>query len=490
MIELGYPPHPNPLPQRGEGAKGYSPLPHGGEGARRHPPLWRVNLVLVLAFASVGGAATLPVDIGDPSCDNVVGAPYCQIGPATAAAMDGDTIEIAPGTYSGNLFISKDLLLRGADPATTIVSGGASVVMELSGSVVVEGLTLSDSPGRGVVSSGDSVRIFRSIIENNGPAAGGGGVLQTGGSLILEDTIVRGNTSNAPNIAGGAGLWIQAGSNLFVTESQIVDNHNLHSGSPGGGIKIDQANATFATCLIADNTSLNNGGGVTASGPGTLVVDSCTVSGNQAALGGGGFQLALPTTIRNSTISGNWADGNGAIIRFFGFDPIVLENVTVYGNEALSASATGGVSLGAESQVSNSILAGNFNATGPDDCRGTLGSVGYNLVQAVACTITGDLTGNLVGVDPKLYPLADRGGRFPVHGFAIDSPVLDAGSPNLAGAGSCPVLDQRAMGRPVDGDGDGTSRCDIGSVERRAPLFYDGLESGDTSGWSAVVGEI
>ena len=441
-------------------------------------------LLVLLAGAGPGLAATLQVDGSDPGCDDVSGNPFCEVGAAVAAAQDGDLIEIAPGTYAGDLTIFDDLILRGADPETTKIVGGSTAVLRIFGDVVLENLTLSGNTERGLVSSGESVRLIDCVIEDNGPASGGGGILLTGGDLILEETIVRGNTSDAPNVAGGAGLWMQGGT-LFVTESEISDNHNLNAASPGGGLKIDAGSAIFANTTISDNTSSNNGGGLSIANFDGVTLDASAVLRNEAAAGGGGIHVAGPLTVRNSTLSGNRASGDAAIVRFALAFPVTLENVTIHDNESTSG-GTGGVNLGAESLVANSILAGNRNLFGPSDCTGALGSLGYNLVQAPGCTLGGDLTGNQIGIDPRLYPLVEGAGVTAHHPFPIDSPVVDTANPLTEGS-SCPVVDQRALPRPEDGNDGGEARCDVGSVELRTPLHYDGFESGDTSGWDSTV---
>jgi hypothetical protein len=113
--------------------------------------------------------------------------------------------------------------------------------------------------------------------------------------------------------------------------------------------------------------------------------------------------------------------------------------------------------------LGNTILANNLNG----DCRGTVSSTGYNLVSIPAgCTIVGDTTGNIIGVDPMLGPLAFNGGPTQTHALLTGSPAIDAG----AVACPPPATDQRGIARPQDGDGDGTTICDIGAFEVEGSL--------------------
>ena len=71
--------------------------------------------------------------------------------------------------------------------------------------------------------------------------------------------------------------------------------------------------------------------------------------------------------------------------------------------------------------------------------------------------------GNILGIAPKLGPLAANGGRTRTHMPSAGSPAIDHGSA-ASGAfsgGACTRRDQRGVKRPQG------RRCDIGAVERR-----------------------
>jgi hypothetical protein len=63
-------------------------------------------------------------------------------------------------------------------------------------------------------------------------------------------------------------------------------------------------------------------------------------------------------------------------------------------------------------------------------------------------------------VDPQLGPLGDNGGPTQTHMPLAGSPAIDT-----ATSGGCPAADQRGIGRPADGNGDGVAACDVGAVE-------------------------
>ncbi len=220
---------------------------------------------------------------------------------------------------------------------------------------------------------------------------------------------------------------------------------------------------------------------------GIVVADirGSTFSGNRAAgsYNGGGaiFNANGKLTITNSTISGNSSDGDGGGIRnqsyasFGSPSKVSLDGVTLADNTAdadTDGTGTGGnLYSGANDSdgtiattAKNTILA---NAARGGDCAGSMVSGGHVLMEdAAGCEISGDTTGNVLGQDQKLGPLAANGGPTATHLLASDSPAVDAGSSTLA-------KDQRGVIRPQDGNDDGNSAPDSGAVEKRPDETVD-----------------
>ncbi len=302
------------------------------------------------------------------------------------------------------------------------------------------------------------LEIVDSLFEDNTAVDRGGAIFRsaTGGNTRLIRTTLRGNRTSLVSISRGGGGLTASGSDcrIDIVDSIFEDNEALDA--LGGALLIDgnDAFATISGSLFANNRA-SSGGGIAMDGL-ILKVENSTLSGNEASEDGGGILQTdndSETFLGNVTIVGNVSDAD--------------DNGTGDG---------GGINKDSgDLRMANSILATNIDLGGElPDCRGSIDSLGYNLVQALdnSCgSITFDET-TLSGLDPMLGPLADNGGVTPSHEPLPGSPVIDAADPagcrDLVGAFI--VDDQRQVPRSLDGDDDGTPRCDIGAVERHRLL--------------------
>jgi hypothetical protein len=140
--------------------------------------------------------------------------------------------------------------------------------------------------------------LYDSLVESN-DARDGGGILSSG-SLTLVDTDVRSNTAEF----NGGGIKMVAGS-LVVRDSSITGNRLTDPSSYGGGVAVEQGNATISRTTIASNMAAN-GGGIANRPLGNLTLRYVTVAFNTAGTGGGvlneGTLTQIGSTFMNNTV--------------------------------------------------------------------------------------------------------------------------------------------------------------------------------------------
>jgi len=422
-------------------------------------------LMSVLGMAGPSRATTFVVDAtvddvdvltGDGLCATAGGDCTLRAAVQEADALPGtDTITIPAGTYvltiprgpfdesipgQGDLDVLDDLIVNGAGADVTVIDAN-----DVDRAFHV-------FPGVSLAASDLTVR--------NGNGLFGGGIANSGDTLTLTNVVVTECQSFASGLAGGL---YNAGT-LVVTGGALTNN----SAAEGGAIFMNDGSATLVDTTIAGNHSDRDGGAIKYHAPASsMTLTGCTVSGNTADEHAGAILVSESIlTMINSTVSGNQAEGPGGGIYVNG--SATLSNVTITGN--VTDGGGGGLyvtGFPGDLVVRNSIVAGNLGAADPD-CRGTLSSAGHNLIET-PCTITGDVTGNVIGVSAGLAPLADNGGPTATHMLLPGSPASSAGNPGVPGSGgnTCEATDQRGVARPQG------SRCDIGSVEP-SPACADG----------------
>jgi hypothetical protein len=260
----------------------------------------------IWAVALVGGAGVLfaPPALAANLCVGSRPGCFSTLHAAVAAAHDGDTVALAPGTYAGGVTIDASIKLVGAGARSTTIRGGGSVLTIGTYGAVTEP-TVSIS---GVTITGGVARSSPESI----PLVGKDGVLARGGGVEIPP--------NA-DFTGGATVTI---SNSVITGNRAAPTQTLAFTCPGG------VNCPFAQAA---------GGGIDSWG--TLTLENTSISDNRvgSATGlstiasdadGGAIANELgPLTISNSTISGNKASATAPNGRFADSGAILLEGGTV-----------------------------------------------------------------------------------------------------------------------------------------------------------------
>ena len=356
------------------------------------------SFLLTLAWLAVGpaSAATLTV------CPH--GCVYSEISDAVAAAGNGDTVNVAAGTYQGGFTIDKHLTLNGAGARQTTISGGGPVITvgvynaASEPTVAIHGVTITGGDtqsalgvsflalGGGVWvppaannATGATLTISSSVIRGNavapatavdagfscGPtgdcqfAQAGGGGIASWGDLTLKDTLVSDNEAAGPvtSDADGAGIYSQEGS-LTVERSIITNNRGIATVpngrfAEGAGIMFDTTfsgpvctpPAPMCTLVVRDSVVSDNASTVTSDLPSFGDGQLISIGANA-----GGIHVGddIPTTVQNTTIDRNSATATdpegepGAIDAgiIVGDSPLTMQNVNVDYNRSITTSAT------------------------------------------------------------------------------------------------------------------------------------------------------
>jgi CSLREA domain-containing protein len=384
--------------------------------------IWRSGL-LVLVFLTANQAATAATFNVTKTADTADGACNvdCSLREAVIAANENlgrDTINIPAGTYRMSIpGAGEEEALTGdfdvTDDADIFGAGSDQTIID--GNFVDRVIDVFDD-----TFSGPSVRIEGMTITGGTCVCGGG--IYADGNLTLVEVKVTNSVSDS-----GAGLCNANNATLID-----VTFENNAADFWGGAIDNAFANMTLIRTTFINNTAGDDGGAI-CNQEGSMLVENSTFVGNSAPNGGVVWNSGS-AAFDSSTMSGN-APG-GAQVAFFQADGGLLD-------------------------FRSSIL-----ANGPGrNCNVATGvtSSGYNLASDSSCGL--NATGDQQNTNPQLGPLADNGGLTQTLLPLPGSPAIDTGSNAI-----CAADDQRGQARPIDGDGDGQARCDIGAVEVEAPL--------------------
>ena len=376
---------------------------------------------------------------------------------AGQAILNGGEVKFNTAYRGGGILISSgQATLNNAQIiSNTATYGGGVYVYNLAAQFTQTAGTIAYNSATGPVDFGGgglyifngSAALLGGEVVTNTAASHGGALELRFGTLTLDGATLSGNE------AGHMGGAIYNSGGLATIHNSLI-SHNT-AGDGGGGLATNYDSVPSQT-LIENSTLLNNSTSTTTSGGAVLATGQSSVAGGVI-------------TLTNVTLSGNGAGAGAALANEQG-STAVLTNVTIADNSANNNGGGLSNSSGGSLTVGNSIIFGNSAASGPD-CSGTITSAGHNIST---CGLSGSGDGSS---DPLLEPLALNDGSTLNYALADGSPARDGGSNTL-----CPAADQRGNLRPIDGDGDNTATCDVGSYEHGLGFFITdaSLTEGDS----------
>ena len=384
---------------------------------------------------------------------------YDTIQEAIDDCVDGDTVIVAPGTYTGSGnrdidFLGKAITVRSIDPNDPNIV--AATIIDCNGT--------REDPHRG-------------FYFHNGEDAN---------SILAGFTITNGY------VYKGGGIYCESSSPL-ITNCTFNGNSVAWRGGRGGGIAFRKSNSKIKNCKIIANYSEDAGGGIHCGFRSSAEIINCTISGNSAMRGGGvscfhdpspGFDWNTSPKITNCTITDNLARQQGGGIYSGGSTSPVISNCIITGNSAEYYG--GGMSnWNSNPMVTNCTFGGNSASNGNALNCDSWSQLYPSNVQMTNCILAdgGDEIWNNDGSN-IIITYSDVQGGWPDEGNIDEDPCfidpcngdyhLLAGSPCIdAGDNTAVPLDT------ADLDGDGNTTEPIPWDLDGNPRIVDGNDDGN-----------
>ena len=239
-----------------------------------------------------GVSAGIQCVSGETSRTLIYGLTIQNCGGTTGAGMlcDGSSPNIVMCIFTGN---------------TASQGGGIACRNGAAPSLIDCEITGNDAYstyGGGVWVSFAEITMITCDVSANTAAEDGGGIYLFDATANLHEINVAGNTADY-----GGGLFGYA-STVTMTNAIVENNFAAGDGSNatdgGGGISMDGGDWVIDGCLIQDNYSLANAGGL-LSNQATVTLDHSTVRGNSAATLAGGVYSQGSMHVANTAICSN-----------------------------------------------------------------------------------------------------------------------------------------------------------------------------------------
>jgi len=289
-----------------------------------------ISVCFIFALVSTAQAITVHVPADQPT-----------IQAGIDAAVDGDTVLVAPGTYVENInFNGKAITVKSGNGAeVTTIDGNQSGTVVAFGNgeeldSIIDGFTITNGlagSGGGITCGENSSPTIKSNIitgnNTNGNIGhtGGGGIFTLSSSPLIIDNLISQNTGDW----SGGGIYCYYYSNPIITNNIIIYNKAVSSAENGhgGGIacRVDSS-PLIMNNVICHNESNSNAGGIYCFLASSPAIVNNIIFGNKASIVGGGIclQRGNSPTIYNSILWNNTAPAGHEIAVLFYHTPSSL----------------------------------------------------------------------------------------------------------------------------------------------------------------------
>jgi len=332
-------------------------------------PWFAATCVALLSLVSAAHAKVVHVSAGQITNTAPDGlswtTAFVTVQAGLDAAVTGDEVRVAAGTYAENITLKNGIALYGGFAGTEtnfVQRNWSNNVTTLDGRQTNSVILVQ--PGAGQTTRIDGFTIRNGFL--SGSSDKGGGIVCSDSSPVIANNIISSNS--APS---GGGIYCFR-SAAIVTNNVIAQN----SGFSGGGIYCLDSSATIAHNVISGNrgatfpAGFGLGGGIycaISSGISSDVItlDHNLITGNSAESGGGvECNAAVIANISHNTIAHNQAASYGGGIECYGSSPTVRNNRFI-GNAVTRSVAGGAISVftlsgpGASPKILNNVFLAN-----------------------------------------------------------------------------------------------------------------------------------
>jgi predicted outer membrane repeat protein len=250
--------------------------------------------------------------------DGSAAAPFRSLREGFSAAVSGDTIVLADGTYFGPE--NRDLDLAGRNLEIRSASGSAaSCVIDLGGL------------GRAFALHSAESASFRGLTIRNGRPTGdsygfegGGAVFGFGaGAITVRDCVFEYCLATQ----GGGAIYSQAAS-LAVIDCTFTHNGQATTYSPGGAVRSESGTLLVLRSRFTQSKG-SVGGALLANSTSPMVIEACDFRGNSAMVYGGAIFCSGSAVVDGCLVAGNGAPAGGGI---GASEDVLLSHCTIVSN--------------------------------------------------------------------------------------------------------------------------------------------------------------